>query len=480
MMRLAKEAGVYTGKSLKGRGVWWIANRPVVHLGDRLILDGAERLPGCVGSAIFPRGENLEVDTNLKPMGVEEARKLHCICNRWQWRQQDGMSIMAAGLIASGLVCGALPWRTHAMVTAESGSGKTEFMRMASRVLGNLALNSMGNSTAVGLQQALKSDALCVTMDEPETQSDADAKRVAGIVSLARKASSEGGAKTRKGTQDHQGTSFLTSSMFFLAAINNPVVQAADVNRWVCLDMVVGQSEAKRADDWTATLKIMDEILTEDFGARLFLRMVEMLPVIRKNFDVLCDVIAKSVGGTARMGRTLGMPLACARALDQDGVITRAEAESLIADTAWVVDTIEELTVTPEWQQAIGRLVQHRVEVIHGDGSHEWMPLGEILSTATVATGALTADIKTALDRAGIRFDYNDGKQTVTILNQSREITSAFQRSPWSASWAKTIGRAPGATRPPGTVYIPGHTPGRGTTYPVALFAPDGIGASDG
>jgi putative DNA primase/helicase len=473
LMRQARAAGVYSGNAIRGRGVWWVKDRAVVHLGDKLLVDGKAMQPGRVGGAIFPRGPDMNVNTALTPLTAEEASQLTVWCNGWQWRQQEGMSRLAAGAIASATICGGLSWRTHFFVSAEAGSGKTEFMKqIVNRILGGMALDAMGDSTAIGLQQTLKFDALPVTMDEPETQSDADMKRVAAIISLARKASSEGGAATIKGSPNHQATSFRTSSMFFLAAINNPLVQTADLTRWISLDMVVRGTEAERADAWKATQAELAANLTDDFGARLMLRMVSLLPVIRANTETFCVAISKSGGGTARMGKTLGNVLACAWALESEDLVTDADAADFVASTDWMEDAISVAKVSPDWEQAIGKLVQHRVEVINGNGLREMAPLGELFQAA-IDGGNLIEPLKTAFSRAGIKFEKSAGGLTFTILNKSVEIAKCFAGTPWAASWAKTLERAPGTSKPVGNIYVSGHTPGRATIFPGSLFTGD-------
>jgi hypothetical protein len=202
------------------------------------------------------------------------------------------------------------------------------------------------------------------------------------------------------------------------------------------------------------------------------LRLVRLLPVIRANIEIFATAIAKAASGTARMGKTLGTPLACAYALESDEVITDEIAVDFIRRTDWMADVISEARVAPDWEMAIGRLVQHRVEVISDNGLREQAPLGELMDTAVKST-QIRAPVKTALNRAGIRIDGTGRAMTFSILNRSTELGKCFMGTPWAASWAKTIERVPSAKKPVGNVYVPGHTPGRATVFPASAFVPE-------
>ena len=468
LMSQAREAGVYDAEQLMGRGAWWINGQAVFHDGAKVFADGVEHRPGQVAGKIFPRAKSLGV-SGAKPLSAEEASLLFRLCGRWQWRDQEGMVEMAAGAVAQATICGALPWRTHYFISAEFGAGKTEFMNVIARILGTLSLNAMGDSTAKGILQALKYDALPITMDEPESQSENDRRNTQELVNMFRKASSETGAKTYKGTTDHKGTSFKNSCMGILAAIQSPIIQAADQSRWVPLDMVVRGGEAERKACWQETEKLLAAI-PADFGVRLLARMLGLLPVIRQNIDAFGAAIAKS-GGTGRLGRNLGVPLACAHALRSDSVVTEAEALAYLGRTRWLSEAIEDLKTAPEWSRVFGHLCQQRVEIPFGNGAREWISVRECV-------GALTGleqiyvhhirDIKFGLSAYGIRVDGAGAEATVSIANNSVVVPDLLKGTPWCVGWVKTIERTDGARK--AKIRFTTTWQDRSTVVPAAAF----------
>lgn len=468
LMKQARAVGVYDGGDIMGRGAWWIQEQPLFHDGNRILWAGKEHRPGHVGGKTFMRGKSLGV-AGAKPLSADDAGLLVDLCNRWEWRSQTGMSQLAAAAIASATVCGALPWRTHYMISAEAGSGKSEFMILVNRILGSMAVDAMGDSTAKGLAQHLKTDALAIVMDEPESQTESDRANTKALVNFFRKASTETGAKTFKGTTDHKGTTFSNHCMGILAAITNPIVDAADLTRWVPLDMIVRADEATRKVRFQETQKMLAAI-PADFGPRLLARMLGLLPVIRANTDTFGAAIAKN-GGTGRMGRNLGVPLAVAHALKSDSHVSEEEAVQILKSTSWISETVQDTKVTPEWANMLAYLGQHRVDITFPRAPTEYVTLNQavgILAGMDDTFAHEYASVRDALGRCGIRVDGRGQDATVHLANDSKEVAAALRGTAWSTGWAKTLERAEGAGK--GKVRFTTTWQTRSATVPALVF----------
>lgn len=443
LMEECRECGVYNPDNITGRGAWWVQGKALFNEGTRVFYDNVEHTPGLVADRICPRSKGLGIPANVKPLTAEEAGFLFELTNRWQWRDQEGMSILAAAAIAQATVCGALEWRTHFFITAEAGSGKTQLMSTAAKILGPLAVQAMGDSTAKGLAQHLRHDALCVLMDEPEVTTESSREQVQEILTFFRRASSDTTAQTLKGTSDQKGTTYRNQSMGILASIQSPITQDADLSRWVPLNMVVRGSEGERSAAWRETQAMIAGI-PEDFGIRLMARMLWLLPVIRANTKVFAAAIAQN-GGTGRMGMNLGVPLAVACALDSDNVLTDDQAKDWLARTTWVGETIKETKPTKEWQRVFSHLSQHRLDIKIGQGS-EFVQIGECLGTVAGLSTRLGAhlhtEVRQALAEALIRVDGEGADAVVSIATDSVEVAAAMRGTLWAKGWNSVVKNA--------------------------------------
>ena len=143
---------VFEPDRLRGRGAWLDDGRVVLHLGDRMLVDGAEEAPGDFRSHFI----------------YEVAGRSPCPLASHSPRRSRGASPpllpsalggpgprrkAARGLARAATVCGALPWRPHLWVTSETGAGKTWVLdNLVRPVLAALALLAQGKTTEAGLR----------------------------------------------------------------------------------------------------------------------------------------------------------------------------------------------------------------------------------------------------------------------------------------------------------------------------------------
>jgi putative DNA primase/helicase len=452
IMRACGRAGVFDADRMRGRGVWLDEGRTVIHLGDRLLVDGEEHAP-----ASFPSRYIYEVSRPLAvpmppPASSREASGLLRLCCEVAWEDRDRDGRLLAGWIVAAMVCGAMPWRPHLWITSEAGGGKSWVMANIIRpMLADLALSVQGKTTEAGLRGMLRLDARPVVFDEAETQNEADRARMQQVLDLARAASSEDGAEVVKGTREGGAVRYRIRSCFAFSSINLGVTQAADESRIITLTLAPAADAGDRAAAFDALRSLHREVMVPGIGAAILTRTLGLLPTIRHNADVLAAAIAR--GGTSRRtGDTLGVVLACAYSLASGQRLDAGAADEWLAARTWVREAAASREGEPEWRRALLRLVQTEVRFTNHNGRLEALTVSELIGACSHGDDAIRHDdADKALRRAGMVVKSDE----LRIANRSEGATKAFAGTEWATGWRSTLARAPGARRDVATRFSP-------------------------
>lgn len=444
-------AGIYDPDRLRGRGAWLDEGHAVLHLGDRLLINGHDAdLNALNGHAIYERARRLPVDIGAAPLAADKAARLMELCMALPFEDVGSMGRLLAGWCVIAPVCGAMPWRPHLWLVSEAGGGKTwVWDNIVRPLLGAVALRCQSKSTEAFLRQRLGSDALPVLFDEFESQNDRDRDRIQQVLDLARQASSEDGAEIGKGGQDGRAKSYRIRSCFAFASINLGLSQAADESRTVVLTLRPNDNQAARAEAF-AKLKVLHaEIMQPGFAAALLARTLKLMPVIRANAETFAQAIARTAG--RRTGDTVGVLLAGAWSLRTSRLATAEEAAAFVTDQEWVKNAVDRSAADPEWRRALSFLAQQTIRVVPKSGKVEDVPVGELLAKwdgSNVGSDAITReDAELALTRAGIRLDLDAPEAVFYLATGAEQVRRWFQNSTWATGWAATIARAPGVTK---------------------------------
>jgi len=297
LIRACHRAGIFDPARARGRGAWLDEDRLVLHLGNRLLVDGIPHEIGSLPSAcIYEQARPLDVRLG-EPLGPAEAARLMDVCMQVAWEDREGMGRLLAGWLVVAPICGAMPWRPHLWITSEHGAGKTWVLdNIVKPVLGPLALQVQSKTTEAGLRGELGLDARPVIFDEAETQNLRDRERLQQIPDLARQASSEHGADMLKGTQTSGVKRYRIRSCFAFSSINVGLAEAADQSRTIVLPMAPSDDSVERDNGFARLKAIVAEIITPDFAGRFLARTLRLLPVIRANAAVFAAAIARQHG----------------------------------------------------------------------------------------------------------------------------------------------------------------------------------------
>ncbi|MFM2091887.1 MAG: hypothetical protein RLZZ127_2376, partial [Planctomycetota bacterium] len=415
VMKACFANGVWRDHAVRGRGAWWDDGRAVVHIGDRLVVDGdIAGLATFRSRHIYEQGPPLPPPA-AAPLTAKDGEAFLGLCRMFSWERTLSGDLLA-GWIATAPILGSLAWRSSLHLVGPSGSGKGWILgNVVQRVLGEYALNVQGNTSAAGIEQTLGIDALPVIFDEAEAEDEAQMRQMKAVLFLMRAASSSGVARQLKGSTEGKARATQMRTAFLFTSVNPVATAIADEARLTPLTLC-RNDDVDRFEDIRRAAR---DLLTPDFGRRLVARMVARMGIVRETAEVFAQAFARA-HGDRRVGDQIGTMLAGAWALVRDRAITADEAE------AWLQgrDFRDHSTLgeAPEWRRFLDRLLTAPQRVSFG-GAMQDRALGELVGDAKWQAGLRPGDegfeARFALDhciRLGIRpWPADDGTHGLMI-----------------------------------------------------------------
>ncbi len=456
LMDLCRKRGIYDPDIVRGRGAWVDGERSVLHLGDKLIVDGAPQALDLAGSGfVYEAARALKLPAEV-PLDVLDARKLLKITAALRWEKPVSAKLLA-GWIAIAPICGAMAWRPSVWLTGPAGSGKTWIgENIIAPTVGPLAVTVQSKTSEAGLRQMLGSDARPVLFDEAEREDQASAARMQQVLDLVRQATSESGAEIVKGSANQTGARrYRIRSAFLFQSINVGLQHQADESRVTILALRDGGRKPSEVDVQSFNdLKVwVAETLTPAFSAALVARSVRLIPTIRASAEVFAQAVAATVG-TRRQGDQLGTLLAGAWSLNSDSVVTPEQARAYVTKEEFA-ETIE-ANDDGDDLRCLRHLLAHRIRI---SGSE--YPIGALIEAVRFAgyerpSGMLSADAAhQALRFAGIAVKERSRTEPrigLFVSTNHPDIRRALRETPWDAGWARTLARIEGAESGRGVV----------------------------
>jgi putative DNA primase/helicase len=440
-------AGVYSPDKIRGRGAWSDRGRSILHLGDRLIVDGEIHPVTSPPPTSFnyQRLASIDIQTDLPPLTDQEGVEILDIASRFHW-EVPASGLLMAGWVALAPICGSLSWRPHAWLTAAHGSGKSAILdRFVGTLLDSLALWPEGNTTEASIRQELRADALPVVFDEAESNERADRIRIQNVLALARVASSSGRGFIGKGGADGSSQRFMIRSMFLLCSISTALKQGADHSRFAQLTLRNPNHlpKAERTAHWSALDRDLAAIITPQLGHRLLLRSVRLIPQIHESIAVFRRAAADRFD-SQRQGDQYGTLLAGAWSLMSSRPATLADAFRLIDSNDW--EPYREGSETPDEQSCLQVLMDHQIRVEGDRGGSHTRTIAELIGLANGSTPCTDISAATAeahLGRIGIRAE----PDAMVLANTAQGIARIMADTPWASSWHQVLSRIPGASK---------------------------------
>ena len=441
------KAGIFSADRIRGRGAWWDDGRSVLHLGDRLLIDGTEQsISKAAGSKFhYQRLASIDIPKRLELLPDELGMEIIDIASRFHW-EVPASGLLLAGWIALAPICGAMQWRPHVWLTASAGSGKSAILdRFIGILLESMALFPEGNTTEAFIRQQLRADAIPVIFDEAESNEKADRQRIQNILSLARVSSSSGRGVIGKGGADGTAQSFTIRSMFLLCSISTALKQGADQSRFAQLTLRNPSflPKAERTAHWSALDADITRLCTAEMGHRLLLRMVRQIPIIRDSVAVFRRAAAERFD-SQRQGDQYGTLLAGAWSLANSRPATIEDAYQLIDANSW--DAYTEQTEADE-ERCLQHILQHQVRV-ESEERICTRTLGELVEITLrhrLDNDVTTRQAHDALSRHGLKV--NEDQNRLLISHTAKAIANILRETAWGNGWSTVLSRLTGAER---------------------------------
>lgn len=440
-MRGCERRGIYSPDRERGRGAWYDQGRAVLHLGNRLLVDGQHcAISGHDSRFIYTRQAPLEHGADSAPADDSAAMDVFELFEQLNWVKPIHAQ-MLAGWCLLAPICGALSWRPHIWLTAQRGAGKSWVQdHIIEPLLGPAALMVQGSTTEAGIRQKLKQDARPIVFDEAESEDHRSQNRMQTVIELARQSSSDSTAEIIKGTVNGSGMAFRMRSMFLLGSVNVSLSQAADESRFSVLALKSPDKTPEESERFAQFSKRVDNTLTPEACAAMRARAYRLMPVIRANCKTFARAVAE-VLGSQRLGDQVGTLIAGACAYHRDDEITLEEARK------WVVgmdfsDAKEQEQVSDE-ENCLQRILQSQVQFDSEKGQMK-RSIGELVDCASGhnSIGWLTqSEANDTLKRYGMMIEGS----FLLVSNTHAELKRLLSDTPWGAGWRRILGRIEGA-----------------------------------
>jgi putative DNA primase/helicase len=440
----------------------------VLHLGDRLLIDGTEHSISKAANSKFhyQRLASIDLPKRLELLSDELGMEIIDIASRFHW-EVPASGLLLAGWIALAPICGAMQWRPHVWLTASAGSGKSAILdRFIGILLESMALFPEGNTTEAFIRQQLRADAIPVIFDEAESNEKADRQRIQNILSLARVASSSGRGVIGKGGADGTAQSFTIRSMFLLCSISTALKQGADQSRFAQLTLRNPSflPKAERTAHWSALDADITRLCTAEMGHRLLLRMVRQIPIIRDSVAVFRRAAAERFD-SQRQGDQYGTLLAGAWSLANSRPATIDDAYQLIDANNW--DAYTEQTEADE-ERCLQHILQHQVRVESEERicTRTLGELVEITSRHRLDNDVTTRQAHDALSRHGLKV--NEDQNRLLISHTAKAIAGILRETAWGNGWSTVLSRLAGADRVAAVRFSGAGAVSRAISIPIA------------
>lgn len=430
LMDQAREKGIFQSRRVRGAGVWSDEGRIIINMGDHLVVDGNRiELSDIKSKYFYTLGSSLG-SLHHSPLNSSECDLLVNVCSHFKWLKSD-FGFLAAGMLVTSRICGALPIRPHMWITGGAQTGKTTLLeKLIKPIIGEPVFYAIGGTSEAGVRQSLKADAIPVMFDEFETTGQKSAENIAACVELMRAAWSDSEGMIHKGGSGGNSTSFQVKFSAWVSSIRVNLKNDADKSRFTIVELAPHGSDQEH---WSKLSQMLIGI-DKEYGDRLFARTIRMVPILLANYKKLKLALAKR--SSQRFGDQYGMLLAGYSILLSDDAISDAEAE-MIASHVSLSDEKEEAKVA-DHDDSMNNLNTKKVKMEINSFSREFS------IAEAIAEARMDEKVNIALQRFGIRVF----SEYVAIASNHSELENlAYRGTRWSNAWANSLSRIPGAEK---------------------------------
>lgn len=473
--RVAYRTGIFDpAKKVRGRGAWTTDDgRLVLHLGDKLWVDGEERPLGQVEGYVYPREETLPGPVlpagpgHNDPGGREAGRQILDMLKTWKFDRGPEHDDIDARLVLGWCVCvllgAALGWRPQIFMIGDAGTGKSTLQEILRKVLGP-RLMAVADVTAAGIYQTMGNAAIGVSIDEFENEGDDASESQAGkVLKLARLASS--GDKVVRGGQDGVPSNYEARGVFGFSGINMPALKPAEQSRMAVI-MLHPQPDIR------AKPPKLSEADGEKLGQRLLGRIIDRWEEWPAVLDAWRNVLLDG-NQSSRTADQFGTLLAAAHLVTHDGPPMPHQVQAAgghlskhrLAETSQNLENWERcinwlLAAQPDgWRQlshrSVGAMLEAWVKGEFSGVSETETKLEAVRRRLAQAGLGLVTKLDTQAEHGVVEYLF--------IPSNHQQVAALFKGSQWSAragasagTWSTALRVARGGVATPGTAKLDG------------------------
>lgn len=433
IIQASKRAGPFDSLRVRGTGVWLDNGRTVINTGEEIIHSGkAVDISSFKTHYIYVQTKNRMPPIHEKPLTNSETKLLLDACDELKWDDKRS-SYFLAGWIAIARIAGALPIRPHVWLTGGSGTGKSTVMdRVVRPALGSEAarLYLQGGTTEAGVRQSVRADSLPIIFDEFETTTAATLDRTQNLIELLRQSWSHTYGHVVKGSANGVAAHYSLSFSALVSSIRISLNNDADRSRFTILTLAPHGSDQLHWRRIESLLKAIDE----EYGERLFARMINMLPTLLESYNTLSRALAGVVN--QRFGQQYGMLLAGWYSLLVDCAISEHTAKELVAELDFSESKLETDEETDELG-ALNFLLSSHVTVQDSYGNRKTATIGRIITEGN------STHLR-ELVNYGILVEHD----TISVANSHAALKKAvFAHTRWAENWSYSLERITGAKK---------------------------------
>lgn len=435
--------GIYNPKRVRGRGAWWdkATNSAIIHLGDRLIINGQTTGLHDHGTPfVYECADPIAIDLD-NPLPKREAVKLEDICGLISWADSINARLLA-GWIVCAQVCGALRWKPNIWLLGPKECGKSTVTdHIVKAALGENVLATVGGTTEPALRNLLRADALPIIIDDLDSSSDRGRQANQQILALMRVFSSESGGGLHKGSQTGIAVTYKIHSCYIFSSIVMEADKSADRSRIQILKIVPRKFELGQYDELLAKIRA---VLTPEFAPALYARCISQIPMIRHNAEVFAQAVGLMTN-SQRTGDVLGHLFAGAWSLRSESAITMDEAKQYVGTRAEVMALIQEQKQELAEDHEGERCLWHLCEQIIMDNNADGRVMRSSVYDLIICAAGTTFDAERARDilkQHGMLVD----NEAVYIANEHTQLRNLYRMSAWPTGWGGVLKSIEGVT----------------------------------
>ena len=457
MMKECQSNGVFDLDNIRGRGAWIDNDRVVVHLGNRMMVDGVIQETMKVKDSDY----FYELAGGFSPpstdfISSQDARDLYEMMCKFRWANPL-YPLMALGWCIMGPFCGAFRYRPHIWITGPAGAGKTWIQdNVINRIVGDYALMATSASTEAGIRSALKCDARPVIFDEAEAHDAEGARKMQKILELARQSSSESEAQLYKGASTGGFINYRIRSSFCFSSIGVNITQVADQSR---ISILTLNAQEKYDEEKIAhEIEMFKEAalycskMDDDFIDRIHGRTIRYLKEITESaerFSTAFNSLLRSQRNADQVGFLCGV----AQSWLEGRVFSEEEA------TKWgalnKVQTLVNSVIETDDRRCLDHIMDQIVHVRSDKGTPHALSISQLvhslrfdldLYNGWVQGGGLEPKVKDCVDALGQRGIKVKDKDTMLIANSNAWLAGIFKETQWMhAGWPNALKQIEGA-----------------------------------